>query len=154
MLESIQSIVEELPVAEDPVIIPQDTFAVAVQEVNETAFMMEPPSFSVNLEGFTFGNISTSPINPNSLGFGGSNMTAPPIASVNLPSNLLSFTNDSLGPVRITNALYLTDALFLRRNSNESFQEVGSIIIAASVVNQTIQGLDPPINLVFLINSV
>ena len=134
-----------------PVIIPQDLFAVAVQEVNITENPMPPP-FRVNLgEDFNFEN--AQPFNPSDLDFDTIpvNVTAPPAASLELPSNLYDFA-DASGPLRIANFIYLSDALFLRRETNDL--EVASLIISATVINQTIVGLDPPIALQFQRNPV
>ena len=50
--------------------------------------------------------------------------------SLSLPSNLLSKTNGT----RVTLTVFVTNSLFLRRESNDT--KVGSIIIAAGVVGK------------------
>lgn len=153
LLESIQNIIEGLPIVNNtPLVIPQDSFAVAVQEVDETEFMVNPPSFIINLSGDVFGG-NTS-INTRDIDFGSGTATNVTAAAINLPSNLLNLFNNTtnMGPIRIANSIYFTDALFLRRDTSN--MEVGSLIIAASVVGQTIVGLDPPITLFFRRNPV
>ena len=117
-----------LPVDDMPQIIIRDSFAVSVENVNETEFRVNPPSFS----GARF-NISTN-------------------SSIKLPKDLLNFINNSGASLRIAHSVYRTDSLFLRRDTNN--MEVGSLIISISIVNQTVEELDPPIDLQLQRNPV
>ena len=55
------------------------------------------------------------------------------------------FTNKT----RITREVFLSDSLFLRRENNDL--EVGSIIISATLVgSNSVEGIDPPLNITFL----
>ena len=123
-----------------PVILPLDSFAVSVQDVDPEEFGTQ--TFSVSLGDNPFSEFDMR-LNENSLDF--SSVTSS-TASLTLPQNLfdsLQFSNSS----RITHSVFLTDALYLRRN--DSVLEVGSVVIAASVVNSTIEGLEPPVSLTF-----
>ena len=139
---------EEIPIPENhtgPVILTQRSFAVSVQEVDPEAFNTQVFSLSLGDNPFSEANLE---LNENSLDF--FSMTSS-TASLTLPENLfdsLRVSNFS----RITQSVFLTDGLYLRRN--DSLLEVGSVIIATSVVNGTIEGLDPPISITFLKNPV
>ena len=80
-------------------------------------------------------------------------MTTQATASIRLPNNLFSAVPNVTNNTRITHAVFLSDSLFLRRDSNDL--EVGGIIISASVVGyNSIQSLDPPVSISFLKNPV
>ena len=84
--------------------------------------------------------------------FGGSDQQQP-TAAISLPNNLLRTVPTISNCTKITNAVFITDSLFLRRSRN--FLEVGSLIIAASVVGRNnLKELDPPVDLRFLVNPV
>ena len=138
----------DLPIPEnqtEPVVLAQESFAVSVQQVNPEDFEMQV--FGVSLGENPFSG-QDAQLNNNSLDF--SPVTSS-TASITLPQNLFdSLTMSSYS--RITRSVFLNDALYLRRN--DSALEVGSIIIAASVVNSTIEGLTPPISIMFLKNPV
>ena len=148
MLDAVQTVTAEIPIPENdtgPVILPQDSFAVSVQEVNPEEFDTQVFSVSLGKNPFSEGNLE---LNENSLDF--SSMMSS-TASLTLPQNLfgsLRVSNSS----SITQSVFLTDALYLRRN--DSVLEVRSVAIAASVVNRTIVGLEPPISITFLKNPV
>lgn len=85
-------------------------------------------------------------------------------ASLRIPNNLFEGvmpqsedSNSSVGTPRITNAVYLNDALFVRRGERND-SEVASVVIAASLsyISSTgeaqsvrVENLDPAITLVF-----
>ena len=138
----------EIPISEShtgPVMLLQRSFAVSVQEVNPEEFNAQ--FFSVSLGGNPFSEENLE-LNENSLDF--SSVTSS-TASLTLPQNLFDSLRDS-NSSRITQSVFLTEALYLRRNT--SVLEVGSVIIAANVVNSAIKGLEPPISLTFLKNPV
>ena len=146
--ESIEQVTESIPIPENEtqVVLTRESFAVVVQEV-------EPDSLSAGLPfnlfvASGFDNTS-SQLDMNSLSF---SETDDAIASLSLPSSLFLSLNASTNGIRLTQSVFLTDSLFLRRNNN--FSEVGGIILAASVVGNSVTGLDPPIQLSFLKNPV
>ena len=148
LLESVQLVAAEIPIPDNetgPVVLLQSSFAVSVQEVNSQKF--ESQVLSVSLGDSPFSgtkNISSE----DSLNFSAVNHST---ASITLPANLfdsLPASNSS----RITQLVFLNDALYLRRN--ESSLEVGSIIIVTSVAEEIIEHLEPPISLTFLKNPV
>ena len=150
MLEAIESVVEGIPITNitEPVIITQKSFAVSVQQVNIEKFTQSGQRFSVNYRGFSDGNQT---LNSNDLVFG--TTSKQPTAAISLPTNLLSRVPNITNNTRITNSVFTTDSLFLRRINN--FLEIGSVIISTTVVGtDTISGLDPPVGLSFLINPV
>ena len=122
------------------------SLAVAVQEVEPDNFLGLTFSADVT-NGFDDTN---SQLDMDSLSF--SPETDDAIASLSLPSSLFNKINASKNSTRITQSVFLTDSLFLRRESN--FSVVGGIILAASVVGTTLIGLDPPIQLSFVKNPV
>ena len=148
MLDAVQTVTAEIPIPVNhtgPVILPQDSFAVSVQVVNPEEF--DKQVFSVSLGDNPFSEADLE-LNTNTLDF--SSMTSS-TASLTLPQNLFDSVRVS-NLSRITQSVFLTDALYLRRN--ESVLKVGSVIIGASVVNSTIEELEPPISLTFLKNPV
>ena len=134
--------------ASETVVIAQKSFAVSVQQVDLEEFSKSGQTFSVNLPDFTQQNISSDDVSFERTS------ASPPTASIQLPSNLFFFLPDNLSNAsRITHAVFVTDSLFLRRNF--SYKRVCSIIISAGVVGvQNLNGLSPPVNLVFQRNSV
>ena len=151
MLEAIESVVESIPIINisEPIVIAQKSFAVSVQQVNAEEFTKSGQTFSVNYRGFTDENQTLS---SNDLVFGSTSQQS--TAVINLPNNLLSaLPNITKNNTRITQSVFTTDSLFLRRNNYNL--EVGSVIISTTVVGENrISGLDPPIDLRFLINPV
>ena len=145
--ESIEEVTESIPIPENEtqVILTRESFAVAVQEVEPGQF--DGLTFSADVaNGFDDTN---SQLDTNSLSF---SETDDAIGSLSLPRTLFNNINTSRNNTRITQSVFLTDSLFLRREKN--FSEVGGIILAASVVGNSVSGLDPPIQLNFLKNPV
>ena len=106
--------------------------------------------FSANLGTFSDLNV-TENIDSNDLLFHmGPNQST---ASISLPNNLFSAILDVTNNTRITHAVFLSDSLFLRRVNNDL--EVGGIIISASIVgSNSVEDIDPPLNITFLKNPV
>ena len=151
----ILSVVEEvaqmvpIPVNQTSVVFRLESFSVAVMEVDPENFEGQEFSFNEDKDDVSF------------------EMSEDATASLSIPQNLLMSVMDlmpssedmnaSASIPRITNAAYLNDALFVRREErNDSV--VGSIIIAATlsltsttgaVQNVRVEGLAPPITLVF-----
>ena len=148
LLQSTELLAAEIPIQENetgPVILSQSSFAVSVQEANPQEF--EPQVLSVSLGESPFSDPQIQ-LNEDSLGFSAVNYST---ASIALPQNLfnsLPASNSS----NILHLVFLTDALYLRRN--DSSLEVGSIIIAASVADRVIEEVEPPISITFLKNPV
>ena len=146
-MEAIESVTENIPINNSdiskPVVISQRSFAVSIQQVNLQTFSQNGQTFNVNI-----GNDQSNDI------IVGDTVDTKPIASISLPNNLLDSIPNISNSTRITNAVFLSDSLFLRRN--DKFMEVGSVIISATVVGvDTIQELNPPVTLTFqIINSV
>ena len=153
ILEAIGSIVGDIPVGNisEPVVITRRTFALSVQQVDLDQFMELGQNFSANLGDFSNLNMNES-IASSDLSFE-LRSTTQATASVRLPSNLFSAVPNVTSNTRITHTVFLSDSLFLRRNSNDL--EVGGIIISARVVGyNSIQSLDPPVSISFLKNPV
>ena len=148
LLESIQLVTADIPIPPnqtEPVVLTQESFAVCVQQVNPEEFEMQVFSVSLGDDPFSSQDVQ---LNNNSFGLSpASSFTA----SITLPQNLFDSVPES-NSSRIAQSVFLNDALYLTRN--DSALEVGSIIIAASVVNSTIEGLSPPISITFLRNPV
>ena len=132
-------------------VITRRTFALSVQQVDLDQFMELGQNFSANLGDFSNLNMNES-IDSSDLSFE-LRTTTQATASIRLPSNLFSALPNVTNNTRITHAVFLSDSLFLRRNSNDL--EVGGIIISARVVGyNSIQSLDPPVSISFLKNQV
>ena len=123
----------------------RESFAVAVQEVEPDNF----PGLTFSADVANGFDDTSSQLDMDSLSF---SETDAAIASLSLPRSLFDNLNASKNNTRITQSVFLTDSLFLRRENN--FSVVGGIIIAASVVGTTLRGLDPPIQLNFMKNPV
>ena len=150
ILEAIDSIVANAPITNlsEPVVFSQRSFAVSVEEVNIEDFKQSGHTFSVNSEYFSNENLS---LTFNDLVFGPTNKR--PTAAISLPRNLLDGLSNINNSTRITYAVFITDSLFLRRFN--TLQKVASIIISAAIVGSgSIKGLNPPVNLSFLLNPV
>ncbi len=138
LLEAIESVADSIPLQNTtmPVIIARSQFAVSAQEIDTDTFEQV---FSVNI-----GNVSnTTSIDSNSLLFIRTNEST---ASILLPNNVLISVGTG-SKVRINNAVYLDDSVFLRRNNNDI--EVGSIIMSASISSSNKSTFDPPVMLTF-----
>jgi len=123
---------------------------VSVQQADLDRLMETGQSFSANLGAFSDLNV-TENIDSNDLSF--HLRSSQPTASLSLPNNLFSAILNVTNNTRITHALFLTDSLFLRRENNDL--EVGGIIISASVAgSNSVDSINPPINLTFLKNPV
>lgn len=150
ILEAIDSIVANVPITNlsEPVVFSQRSFAVSVEEVKIEDFKQSGHTFSVNSEYFSNENLS---LTFNDLVFGPTNKR--PTAAISLPRNLLDGLSNINNSTRITYAVFITDSLFLRRFN--TLQKVASIIISAAIVGSgSIKGLNPPVNLSFLLNPV
>ena len=140
LLGALESVTDSIPIAENETstFISETTFAVSVQEI-------EPDQFTgLNVTAVLGGiNITQQRIDESALLF--NTFTNEQAAgSLSLPSNLLSKTNGT----RVTLTVFVTNSLFLRRESNDT--KVGSIIIAAGVVGKKrVEDLNPPMVAVF-----
>ena len=133
------NLAENLPIPEnstDPVIITETTFVVSVQRVDPSTVPAEGLSF--NSSSLIFNRTATTPVDST--------------ATVLLPLNILNSTNNT----RVAFSLFLTDSLFIRRMKEEQQQEtvVGSVILSASIVGETLRNIAPRVKLVFTINNV
>ena len=151
MLEAIESVVESISIINisEPIVIAQKSFAISVQQVDTKEFAQFGQTFSVNYRGFSDENQTLS---SNDLVFGSTSQQS--TAVINLPNNLLSaLPNITKNNTRITHSVFTTDSLFLRRNNYNL--EVGSVIISTTIVGtDVLSGLDPPVDLTFLVNPV
>ena len=149
-MEAVESVIENIPINDsnttEPVVISQRSFAVSIQQVNLQTFSQDGQTFNVNI-----GNNQTIVLDDIIVG---DTVDTQSIASISLPNNLLDSIPNISNSTRITNAVFLSDSLFLRRD--DKFMEVGSVIISATVVGvDTIKDLNPPVTLTFqIINSV
>ena len=137
-MEAIESVTDSIPIQNTslPVIIAKSQFAVSAQEIDTDKFEQV---FSVNI-----GNISnTTSIDSSNIFFMRTNEST---ASILLPNNALNSVGTG-SKVRISNAVYLDDSIFLRRNNNDI--EVGSIIMSASISSSNKSTFDPPVMLTF-----
>ena len=149
LLESVQKVAETLsiPENESQTTVVQTSFAIAVQEIQ--ASNLQEQTFSALL-GSVFEGII---IESNDLVF---NVNPNATASITIPASVFTIIQQPNNmnvnkSVRITNLVYVNDLLFLRRE--EGSQEVGSIIISASVSsNINFENLDPPV--LFTLNFI
>ena len=151
MLEAVESVTENIPITNtsEPVVISQTFFAVSIQQVDIEEFRHSGETFSVN---FDFEDLLTrnESLDSNDIMFGSASEQS--TAAITLPNNLLSSIPNLSNNSRITNAVFITDSLFLSRND---ILKVGSLIISAAVVGMsTLEQLQPPVNLRFITNPV
>ena len=150
-MEAVESVTENIPITNtsEPVVITQRSFAVSVQQVDIEKFKQSGETFSVN---FDFEDLLTrnESLDSNDIMFGSASEQS--TAAITLPKNLLNSIPNLSNNSRITNAVFITDSLFLSRSD---ILKVGSLIISAAVVGtSTLEQLQPPVNLRFLINQV
>ena len=161
LLNAVESVAENVAFAENETsaVIALNTFAVIVQEIVQEEFTGQ--TFSVTL-GDEFDFQGSQPINTSALVVENTDMSDGPLlaltGSITIPPSILEITmalpaNVSNG-TRITHSVFLSDALFLRRNQQNDTAQVGSIIIAASLFSPlvgdiAIDNVSPPINLTF-----
>ena len=136
------------PENESEIIISLTSFAIAVQEFNPQTFTGQV--FSAGL-GADFNFDKDKPIDLNALMIGKSTSGATmETASLSIPQTIFNSLGKNTTNTRITNSVFLNDALFLGRN-NTSVLEVGGIIIAAALSNgRTVENLKPPVMITFL----
>lgn len=147
-MEAIELVVENIPLTNttEPVVIAKTSFAVSVQQVDIDEFQETGQNFSVIIDGGAEGNLSSD-----SLSFGKPHSS--PTASISLPKSLFNAVPYVVNDTRITNFVFLSDSVFLRRSF--SFLNVSSIILSARVVaTGKIRGIKPPVELNFQINPV
>uniref|UniRef100_A0A1X7SMH6 GAIN-B domain-containing protein n=1 Tax=Amphimedon queenslandica TaxID=400682 RepID=A0A1X7SMH6_AMPQE len=143
LLEAIESVAENIPItnSSEPVVIAQTSFAVSIQQVDLDDFEESGQNFSVVINNTSKGNLSSE-----SLSFG--KPISSPTASISLPKSLFNAVPHFINNTRITNLVFLSESVFLRRNF--SYLKVSSIIVSASVVGAgTIRGIKPPVDLSF-----
>ena len=136
--------IEEIPIPENEtsVVVTQSTFAFAVQKVDPMTF-----------NGLNFSAAVSSDFMDQGINNGGLllNMmnSVRSAGSMSLPSNLLQKANST----RVTLSVFVTNSLFLRRETNNT--EVASIILAAGVVGvNKVENLNPPMVATFRKNPV
>ena len=137
-----------LPENETSVTIALTSFAISVQEVQQDRFQGQ--AFSALL-GAEFGFNEEEVIDSDALVFERhQNATA----SINIPDNLFSrinVTSETNGTFRIIFTVFLTESLFSQRQQDSQDQEVGSIIISATIIGGvTVENLNPPVFISFI----
>ena len=145
----VEGVAERIPLPENKtsVVIPLTSFAISVLEVDQNAFTGQ--DFSANFgESFDFNQDQTIDINAISL-----KKTPNFTAFLSIPATIFNdsaaLSNGTSAPPRITNSVYLTDTLFVKREKNNL--EVGSIVMAASLSNnKRVENLLDPILITFL----
>ena len=141
ILEALEVVVQALPVSNisEPVSITQRTFAVSVQQIGIDELKTYGKNFSV-IQTNTSELFFTETIYQSSVG------------SVYLPESLFNLFANNNATLRIANAAFLSDSLFIRRQTNSL--EVTSIIISTSIVGVgVVQRLTHPVQLNFKISS-
>ena len=152
LLETVEAVAATLPIPENETftVIPLTSFAVTAQDVQVEDIGAQ--TFSA-LIGFDAGR-SIEPMDlvfdahPNAT----ASITIPATVfmSIQLPSNMTPDIS-----IRITNAVYLNDLLFLQRAGGSQRSRIGSVIISTSIrSNDSLENFDPPVNLTFVKNPV
>ena len=119
-------------------------FAVSIRENNFEGFGNQ--TLSINLTDFSESNVNS--YNITLLTKGNIDYST---GSVTLPGNIFNSSNIN----RITNAVFLTDSLFLRRRFD--YFNVSSVVISTSILREfesAIKELESPVNLSFQLNPV
>ena len=106
VLEAIENAADAITITNvsESVVIVQKSFAVSVQQVNTDDFSKSGQTFSINIPDFRQHNISSEHISFDSVS------SSSPIGSIQLPSNLLSLSNNSSS--KTTHDVFVTDSLF------------------------------------------
>ena len=118
-------------------------FAVSIRENNFEGFGNQ--TLSINLTDFSESNVNSYNITLET-----ERNIVSSTGSVTLPSNIFNSSNIN----RITNAVFLTDSLFLRRRLD--YFNVSSVVISTSILREldAIKELESPVNLSFQLNPV
>lgn len=125
-----------------PVTITLKSFAVSIRQLDIEQYKQSGQLFSAIITNDSILSFSSAP-------------TEVSTASIYLPSNLFNRISNVSDTANITHSVFLTDSLFLARSSNVENFKVGSPIISAAVLGEDmLRGLDPPVNVSFIINSV
>ena len=150
----METVSERIPLPENmsQIVIPLTSFAIAVKEVDPNNFNGQV--FSAGL-GNDFNFDSNKPIDSSALQIDQEKSDAAAAlqtASLKIPAGIFKGMTQRQAKPRITNSVFLTDALFSRRtNSSTGILEVGGIIMAAALSNkETVENLNPPVSLTFL----
>ena len=145
------NLAENLPIPEnttEPVVVTETNFVVSVQRVDPSTIAPEGLSFGAGF-GNNFNFTPDGEINRSLLMFN-QTATTPVTASVLLPLSILNTTNNT----RVAFSVFLTDILFLRRMKESQNQDLGSVIVSATVVGHTFRNITPRVKLVFQKNNV
>ena len=143
LLEAVNLLIDNLPVGDELVVIPQNTFTVSVRSVRSDEFEEKGQFIAASVDNRT-------------VAIAGDNTTSiNTTVSVELPDNLVELlpntSNNSV--LHLSNSFFITDSLFLRKDNND--MEVGSIIASVRVSGAYISGLDdPPVKMKFLRDPV
>ena len=150
ILNVVNTVTSSIPIPENETeqIIPFQSFAVSVREVNPDEFRGQ--TFSVSLGGTI---TEDSRISEDSLSFG--NQFTMTTASIKLPEDLFEQINaTNKTDLRISHTVFLNDTLFVRENGSDDFEEesevVGSVVMAATLSsNVTVKNLQTHVEINF-----
>ena len=152
ILNVIEDVAEKIPLPENKtsVVIPLTSFAISVREVDPDMSNFTGLEFSANFgDSFEFNSDQT--IETNALSF---SKTPNFTAILNVPASVFNISmtqssNRTSAPPRITNSVFLSDTLFVRRTKENL--TVGSLVMAAALSNnRRVENLANPIRMTFL----
>ena len=144
LLDSFEVVVNQYPISNNTTLLVYQQYAVNIQQFNSTT---DDIIFSVDHSNNTL-------FNGNDISF---TKFDNPAATITLPSSILDVVNKDNSPVRFTQAVFRTDFLFLRRKDllrRNPYLKVGSILIAASVGNESVKDLEDWVTITFQKNEV
>lgn len=144
LLDSFEVVINQYPVSNNATLLIYQQYAVNIQQFNSTT---EDIIFSVDHSNNTL-------FNRNDISF---KKLDNPAATITLPSSILDVVNKDNSTVRFTQAVFRTDFLFLRRKDllrRNPYLKVGSILISASVGNESVKDLEDWVTISFRKNEV
>ena len=144
LLDSFEVVINQYPVSNNATLLIYQQYAVNIQQFNSTT---EDIIFSVDHSNNTL-------FNSNDISF---KKLDNPAATITLPSSILDVVNKDNSTVRFTQAVFRTDFLFLRRKDllqRNPYLKVGSILISASVGNESVKDLEDWVTISFRKNEV
>ena len=137
-------VVDQYPISNNATSLTYQQYAVTIQQFNSTT---DDIIFSVNHSNNTL-------FNSDDISFKKFNN---PAATITLPSSVLGVVNKDNSTVRLAQAVFRTDFLFLRRKDllrRNPYLKVGSILISASVGNESVEDLKDWVTITFRKNEV
>ena len=138
LLEAVNLLIDSLPVGDELVVIPQNTFTVSARLVRSDDFEEKGQFIAASIDNRMVAIVGDDIASINTT------------VSVELPGNLVELlpNTSNTSVLHLSTSFFTTDSLFLRQNNNG--MEVASIIASVRISGAYISELDePPVRMRF-----